>query len=160
LCSEKAVCIKCSDKAELDGSSTCHCVTGAYKDINVTCKDCHYSCSTCENGENCTECKDIRVRPIAQGYCFCPEGYGENEAKDCIVCNEGCISCVLKAEWCLSCKDNRVLLGCSCPSGTSLKFNNIKVILLMIWNIVGNVRLTVQLVKITIKTVQNALVDD
>jgi hypothetical protein len=59
----------------------------------VTCKVCHSSCNTCEDGDNCTECKGMRERPIAEGYCYCPDGYGETN-EDCIECNEGCISCI------------------------------------------------------------------
>jgi proprotein convertase subtilisin/kexin type 5 len=107
----------------MDQSNACHCTSQAYEDVSLgKCLACHYSCSTCDDGDNCSKCKGVRDRPIAEGYCSCPEGYGDHITEDCIKCNEGCINCALKAELCLSCNNNRVLPGCSCPSGIILKF--------------------------------------
>lgn len=116
-------CIKCDSKcSKCDGpdstqclvclspyylyQSTCSldCPSGFWKsDSDLTCKNCHFSCKSCESGNldnQCTDCID--------GFVFL--------SGMCKACSITCLKCLSSPAFCTECNSDLILVSNNCVS--------------------------------------------
>ncbi|KAM9330542.1 extracellular matrix organizing protein FRAS1 [Gastrophryne carolinensis] len=99
-------CDMCRDDARLlqEGRCILSCDPGFFLD-GRTCLACKESCSTCNNGFECTTC--IGSLLLKEGQCVpsCGAGYFQSHLA-CLACHESCANCHGPSEsHCFTCKD-------------------------------------------------------
>lgn len=101
-------CGNCTENFEI-----CDTCNDGFFIEGIGCSQCHFSCKTCENAENCVECEDGLGDSDATG-CHCPSFSGfVNQTSQCQPCvDSNCVECL-----------NDYLLCQACPEGFYLDSN-------------------------------------
>ena len=102
-------CSNCSKENSYFKRGKCLCKPGFYlSDDKTSCLNCSKECITCDNSENCTECKPeafiIETRSDSKLCSFC--------VPECKICNE--------SRKCVECVDNNTVIihnRCICKEG-------------------------------------------
>ena len=109
-----AQCTTCLNTMDytLTPSGTCDCSSvQKFKDsLDGKCKICHFTCSSCINGESttCKSCPNggsVQTDSLGNSYCLQPANTHWNGATSYISCNNQCTSCSgVSSSECTSCK--------------------------------------------------------
>ncbi|CAD8130512.1 unnamed protein product [Paramecium sonneborni] len=128
----------CCDQYCFDCQGMNNCVVcqkGFYLTTNSRCSQCIDHCNICFNQKNCDKCQDGYFIDqnyqcqICSPYCnicnhqstcdTCFNGYYLNN-QVCEICNTNCLTCILSADKCLTCKLNyqiNIKNQCECKNG-------------------------------------------
>ncbi|ELP84917.1 protein serine/threonine kinase, putative [Entamoeba invadens IP1] len=123
-------------KFSVTGSGCYRCKIGFYR-VGLNCYKCQEKCSTCVNGETCTECNITNYKtsdgdclpqnsifgcasPITQNGCsMCQQGFYKYKENQCQKCNEKCSTCT-SLDVCNICIEDYILIGGMCIHYSSL----------------------------------------
>ncbi|OCT97312.1 hypothetical protein XELAEV_18009537mg [Xenopus laevis] len=111
-------CDICRDEAHLlqKGHCVVNCDPGFYQN-SKTCQECTKSCSSCNNGLECTSCVGSLLLKHGQCVPTCGDGYFQQH-HSCKACHACCLVCHGASEGdCIMCRDpSQVIQGGKCIS--------------------------------------------